>query len=67
MTKEMIMGFVRHLLTFGGGFAVAKGYMDDQTMMEVVAAIATIVGAGWSIFQKKTQAAAVETALKTPV
>ncbi len=67
MTKEMFLGFFRHLLTFGGGFAVAKGYVDDSTMMEVIAALVTLVGAGWSIFQKKTQAAAVETALKTPV
>jgi len=28
MNKEKILGIVRHILTFGGGYAVAKGYLD---------------------------------------
>ena len=66
MTAEVVMGFVRHLLTFGGGFLVSKGLLDAENLVTAVAAIATLVGVGWSIFNKKTQAAAVTTALKTP-
>lgn len=48
MNKEKIMGIVRHVLTFGGGVAVARGYIDEATMVQVVGAVVTIAGAVWS-------------------
>lgn len=56
MNMETIMGVVRHVLTFGGGFLVAKGFLDSETLNQVVAALVTLVGVGWSIFAKRNAA-----------
>jgi hypothetical protein len=44
-----IFGIVRHILTFGGGIVVAKGYIDEQTMLQIVAAIVSLAGVVWSV------------------
>ena len=53
MTNETVMSIVRHILTFGGGLAVGKGWMDEGTMTQVVGAAVTLVGAIWAIVNKK--------------
>jgi len=50
MNKEQVLGFVRHILTFGGGYAVARGWLDEQTMLSLVGAGVTVVGFVWSMF-----------------
>lgn len=47
MTPQ-ITGLVRHILTFAGGYAVAKGLVDEATVNELVGAVITILGAAWS-------------------
>ena len=32
LTKDQVMGIVRHSLTFIGGIVVAKGYIDNSTV-----------------------------------
>ena len=54
MNWEMAAGILRHILTFGGGLVVTKGYLDEATMTQVIGAIVTIAGAVWSIWAKKT-------------
>jgi len=56
MTGEQIAGIVRHVLTFGGGIAVGKGWIDEVTMTAVVGGVVTIVGAVWSWWAKKSAA-----------
>ena len=53
MNFEMLLGLIRHLLTFGGGWMVAKGFFDEATMNELVGAAMTVIGAIWSVVQKK--------------
>jgi len=53
LTKEQVMGIVRHSLTFVGGIVVAKGYISESTVTEIVGAVATCVGAIWSVIDKK--------------
>lgn len=53
MNSEQIGGIIRHVLTFVGGIVVSNGYVDEQTMLTVVGAVATIVGAVWSWVAKK--------------
>ena len=48
MNKEQVLGIVRHVLTFGGGWLVAKGILDEGTVLEIVGAVITILGAVWS-------------------
>lgn len=53
MSKEAILGVVRHILTFGGGLLVSRGTISEPTMLEGVGAIITLAGIVWSIRQKK--------------
>jgi hypothetical protein len=53
LTKEQIMGIVRHSLTFLGGIVIAKGYADDAMVTEIVGVAVTLSGAIWSILAKK--------------
>ena len=54
MNKEMIIGLLRHVLTFGGGYLIAKGVFDQAALDAVVPAILTLIGVAWSAFDKKT-------------
>lgn len=56
MNMDMVLGVVRHVLTFGGGLLVTKGVIDETTMLSVVGAVVTIVGAVWSMLDKKEPA-----------
>lgn len=53
MGTDIWLGLGRHFLTMIGGIFVAKGYVDSDTMNTVVGALATLVGAGLSIADKK--------------
>lgn len=55
MNKDTLLGFVRHALTFGGGFAVAKGLIDPEMLTEVVGAVVTLVGVVMSALDKKNR------------
>jgi len=53
MKKEIVLGIVRHTLTFVGGILIAKGLIDESMMQEIGGAIATLVGGIWSIISKQ--------------
>lgn len=48
--NSKIQGIIRHVLTFAGGFAVAKGWVDEGNVEQVVGALVTVIGTAWSIF-----------------
>lgn len=52
MNKEKILGVIRHALTFGGGYVVARGYVTADVVPELVGAIITIIGTIWSVVNK---------------
>jgi hypothetical protein len=52
LTQQQVLGIVRHILTFGGGIVVSKGYADDAAVTEIIGAVMTIIGAVWSIIEK---------------
>jgi hypothetical protein len=54
ITKEQLLGIVRHTLTFVGGIVVMKGFIDESTMVEISGGILTLAGAIWSIINKKS-------------
>jgi hypothetical protein len=50
--KEMnpnVASLIRHILTAAGGFLVAKGIASAEQIAEIVGALITVVGIGWSI------------------
>tara|TARA_R100000742_G_C4179782_1_gene15296 strand:+ start:171 stop:335 length:165 start_codon:yes stop_codon:yes gene_type:complete len=53
MNKESILGIVRHMLTFGGGFMTQSGMATDSEVTTGVSAAVTLVGVIWSILAKK--------------
>lgn len=55
MNKEKLMGVVRHILTFGGGYVVAQGWLDESTVAELVGATVTVIGVAWSYFSPEKQ------------
>jgi hypothetical protein len=46
---------IRHVLTFGGGALVARGYVDSGTVEAISGALMTIIGAVWSIMDKRAR------------
>jgi hypothetical protein len=52
LSKEQLLGILRHVLTFAGGFLVLRGLVDESLVMELSGAIITLVGGIWSILDK---------------
>jgi hypothetical protein len=52
LTKEQILGIVRHGLTFIGGVLITKGLIDESTATEIIGGIITLAGTIWSIIEK---------------
>lgn len=52
LTKEQLLGIVRHTLTFVGGIVVMKGLVDEATVTEITGGLLTLAGAIWSIIAK---------------
>lgn len=52
LTREQLLGIVRHALTFIGGIVVMKGIVDETIMAEITGAALTLAGAIWSILAK---------------
>lgn len=54
--KDQVLGLVRHALTFVGGIIIAKGLVEGVLVEEILGAVMTLIGAGWSIASKKKAA-----------
>ena len=52
LTKDHLLGIVRHSMTFIGGLMVAKGMIDEAMIPELTGGLITLVGAIWSIVVK---------------
>jgi hypothetical protein len=53
LTKEQLLGIVRHVLTFVGGILVIRGYLNEDMLTELTAGVLTSTGIIWSIINKK--------------
>jgi len=47
LTKEQVLGIVRHTLTFVGGIVVMKGLVDEATVTEIIGGVMTLTGTIW--------------------
>lgn len=52
MKREVILGVVRHTLTFAGGILVAKGLLDQGVLSEIIGGLMTVIGGVWSVIDK---------------
>ena len=57
MTMDVILGLVRHALTFGGGYLVTAGVTDAASVETAAGGVAALVGIIWSVLHKKAKAA----------
>lgn len=53
MTSEMVAGIVRAVLAALGGYLVARGVIDAETVAAVAGAAATFAAAAWSVWAKR--------------
>ena len=53
LTKEQVLGIIRHGLTFVGGVFVMQGLVDETIVTEIIGGVVTLTGAIWSIVAKK--------------
>ena len=51
MSKEAILGFVRHIMTFGGGFVSSEGLATADEVQAAVAGLVAVIGLVWSIIK----------------
>lgn len=58
MNKTQILGIIRHILTFGSGFLIAKGKLDITGAETIIGAVLALIGGVWSVIapEKKSEA-----------
>lgn len=52
LTKEQVLGIIRHTLTFVGGILIMKGLIDESTAQEIIGGVVTLTGTIWSVISK---------------
>lgn len=52
LMKAATLALLRHLLTFIGGALVAKGFIDTESLQELIGAILTLLSIGWMTVDK---------------
>lgn len=52
MDSSVIGGIVRTVLATVGGTFVAKGYVDADTLNQIIGAVIVLGTGAWSVFQK---------------
>lgn len=50
--EETVLGLIRHVLTFGGGFLVTNGHLSQESLETGVGAALTLIGLVWSAAAK---------------
>lgn len=67
MDSTQVGGIVRTILVGAGGFLVGKGWIDSETLNQLVGALIVLGGGVWSIIQKKSASKKLEVAAQTGV
>ncbi|MGA1111743.1 MAG: hypothetical protein ACO3VO_09115 [Ilumatobacteraceae bacterium] len=56
MSGEQVAGVVRAVVAALGGYLVARGVTDMETVAAVAGAVATLAAAVWSVLSKRNEA-----------
>lgn len=57
INKTVILGLVRHVLTLGAGFLIAKGLANESNTQELVGGLMAVIGSVWSMLAPEKQQA----------
>jgi hypothetical protein len=52
LTKEQVLGIIRHTLTFVGGVLVTKGLIEEGMVQEIIGGVISLTGTIWSVVAK---------------
>jgi len=63
--KKEIGGLIRHAVTIAGGILIAKGSLTTDSFHMILGASSSIIGTGWSFFNKASQKKEIHVALST--
>ena len=55
MSKNAILGVVRHILTFLGGYLSTEGWVEGEEVQTGVGAVVTLIGLIWSVRDKRNK------------
>jgi hypothetical protein len=50
--RDIFLGLVRHFATFGGGWLLAHGFIENNQMSGWVGSVCFLGGIAWSAFEK---------------
>lgn len=56
MNKTQVLGVIRHILTFGAGFLIAKGKLDASGAESIIGGLLAVVGGVWSVITPEKKA-----------
>lgn len=67
MNSDQITSIIRQILLAVGGFVVGKGWVDNETMLQIAGALSVIIGSVWAIWTRTDKSIVASAAAKVPV
>jgi hypothetical protein len=67
MNSEQIASFVRQILLAVGGFVVGKGWVDNETMIQIAGALSVLIGSVWAFWSRTNKNIVASAASKVSV
>lgn len=65
MTWDQIASLTRNVLTFAGGFGIARGWINAEQLAQAIGGVIAIVGVLWSL-KANTKTAIIQSAAALP-
>lgn len=65
LTWAQVSGLLQRVLMFGGGFAVAKGWISQELLVQIVGALVGLGGVAWGAWVNR-EASRVQSAASIP-
>lgn len=53
LKADQVWGIVRTVLAAGGGYVVAKGWLDAAALESIIGALGVLFVTGWSVWSKR--------------
>ncbi len=52
MSSDIVWQIIRYILIAAGSFATGKGWVDADTVTQIIGALGTLFAVGWGLFVK---------------
>lgn len=67
MNTEQVTSIVRQILLAVGGFVVGKGWVDNETMMQIAGALSVVLASLWALWTRRDKAIVAQAAAKVEI